>query len=143
MDTCSFCRGPFHIATGDLVWDGRGKSYPLCGICVDGRKRHFKKKEISGGYDDGLKKWLTVHLAREWGGGPFYAHATVPPPAVEERYEFTLLNPVPGTTSTFTRFIVEESGVTFQEAAIRLKSRYPEMFVPSEHLRGLWRKKEA
>lgn len=140
MTTCSLCRGPFHIATGELVSDMRGtKEYPLCGRCVHGAKRHYSPKDIRGA-DDGLSRFLKAHLSRKWGGGGFYANANLPPPAVEKTYVFKVYERVPGTTCTYRPTEVEKSGVTFEEALARLTETHPHHTV-AEHTRGLWKEK--
>lgn len=115
---CSFCRGPFHIASGDLFGP---QDYPLCGACV---------KEMRG--------WLRGHLNRKWSKVSFYAHATVPPPAApDRRFMFTLFFRQ-GKTNVFHPQKHESSGLTFEEAQVRLQERFPDVMVPSEHLKGMW-----
>lgn len=121
MDTCSFCRGPFHIESGNIV--GRPVEYRLCGACVHE-----------------MKGWLRGHLNRKWSKESFYANATVPAPAVEDTYVFTVLAPIEGRKHHFRRTEVEKSGVTFEEALIRLGETHPGHCI-REHMRGLWRKK--
>ena len=120
MVSCSFCRGPFHIASGEIV--GHPRSYPVCGACMKDTYR-----------------WLRGHLNRKWSKQSFYANATVPPPAVEKRFLFKLYELKPETRCTYIPFEVEQTGVTFDEARICLTERYPGVLIPSEHMRGCWR----
>jgi len=119
MTTCAFCRGPFHIASGDIIGDPQ--SYAVCGACI---KEMFP--------------WLRGHLNRRWSGSSFYAHAKVPPPAVEKKFVFTVYTLVPGTTCHYKKIEVEQTGVTFEEALIRLSEKHPNNHI-AEHTRGLWR----
>lgn len=122
-DTCSFCRGPFHIASGDIVGDMRSgsKDYPFCGACI---------KEMRG--------WMKGHLNRKWSKTSFYAHANVPPPAVEKTFRFRLYRNVDAPRHTYVPFYEEVTGVHFHEAAQKLQEKYPDLTIPGEHMSGGW-----
>lgn len=75
---------------------------------------------------------------RRWGGGRFYDHATVPPEAREKLFSFCMFIPIPGYSSSFRPTWVEQKGINFEEASLRIAKRFPGLKVPPQHLRGLW-----
>lgn len=50
-NSCSACKGPFHVSTGHITSD---KKYRICGPCY---------------------REMLPHLKRRWGGERFYDHA--------------------------------------------------------------------
>lgn len=104
-DKCSVCKGPFHESTGDINGNMR-----TCGPC----EKQFVK-------------WLSGHSKRRWGGELFYKHATLPPPAVETKYVFhTDMFEETEKKGHYSVFALRASGVTVEEAYIKIKDQIPE-----------------
>lgn len=121
MDTCAFCRGPFHISTGELV--GNPQTYPLCGQCMHGALR-FMKGQLS----------VKIRPTRNSDRILFYKHVTPLPPAVELSFTFVV-----STRETYPKMTeVVEVGVTFEEARLKVQAQYPSHIVPDMHMRGCW-----
>lgn len=124
--SCTFCKSLWFPDTGTTV--GKPTDFPICRSCVLKTWSWLDKTTR-------LKMKPTLNSPRV----SFYDHAFPPPPAKELRFSFTLLRPVEGRPHTATRVEVEETGVHFDEAAHKLKLRFPTYWVPSEHLRGMWK----
>lgn len=75
---------------------------------------------------------------RRWGGVKFYDHARPPPPAKESVFVFCVFTLVPGTTCRYVPVEVRKTGVTFEEALMKLTETHPHHHI-AEHLRGLWK----
>ena len=116
---CNICKSPWHPASGHYISD----TMVWCGPCTQSWV-----KELCG------------NQHRRWGGLKFYAHATVPPPAVNKTFVFTVFTLVPGSTCRYAGSEVEKSGVTFEEALQHLNESHPQHHV-AEHLKGLWKEK--
>lgn len=104
---CNICGAPWHESTGHIV----SETMVWCGPCSKDWVRELH----------GMQK-------RRWGGEVFYNHAKPPPPAVEYNYKFQTdsFSSKNGREHWFDQLILKASGVTPEEAFLKIKDQIPE-----------------
>ena len=107
MRMCNICGAPWHESTGHII----SETMVWCGPCT--------------------KEWaseLRGMQKRRWGGEVFYNHAKHPPPAVEYNYAFHLdkFDPVPNKPFTYQGVIINSTGVTPEEAFLKIRDQVPD-----------------
>jgi len=102
---CNICKSPWHPATGHFI----SETMVWCGPCT----REWVK-EVCGMQN------------RRWGGEKFYNHATVPPPAKETEFTFSVDHFTrKDETNVFQIMTLTASGVNLEEAYMKIEHQIP------------------